>query len=314
MRAKRLLSIIMLLQSHHRLTTTDLAHRLDVSERTIQRDMDVLSSANIPVYSERGRNGGWQLVEGYRSSLIGLTSEELSTLILTPSHILQDLGLDTVNEIATLKLLATLPKIRRTDADKVRERVHVDGASWHGQENATQYLADVQCAIWNEQIITITYQRTPDTQVERTIAPLGLVIKGRIWYLIAMIDEEYRTYRISRIKSVIITDKTFIRPSDFDLAHYWEQTTQQFKATLPEYIVTLHVKRRALHLVQSWRFAYIKSSHELDADMIHVEVNLETLEDACAVILACGGDATVQHPLELKTHVKKHLQQLCETL
>ena len=310
MRAERLLSIILLLQSHHRLTASELANRLDVSERTILRDMDALSLADIPVFSERGRNGGWGLVEGYRSNLIGLTDEEISALILSPSRILSDLGLDDAAEAATLKLLANLPQVRRQDADFVRKRIHVDGAPWLSQAETTTHLPELQDALWQDSEIHIIYQKGEGEAVERIVAPLGLVAKGRTWYLIAMIDGDYRTYRVSRILEVSRTGKTINRPQDFDLANYWEASTQQFVATLPRYMVTLHIHKDALRFIRNWRFTRIESIREIAEDWLEVIVNVEEKDYAIACVLGCGGDAIVIEPEELKDAVHEKISNM----
>lgn len=300
MRAERLLSIILLLQSHHRMTASELATQLEVSERTILRDMDALSMADIPVFSERGRNGGWGLVEGYRSNLIGLTDEEISTLVLSPSRILSDLGLGDAGEAATLKLLANLPQVRRRDADFVRQRIHVDGAPWLSQADSSTHLPKLQQSIWEDAEIQITYQKGEGNTTERTLAPLGLVAKGRIWYLIA---DDFRTYRVSRIENVSFTGKSISRPSDFDLASYWENSTKQFVSRLPRYMATLHVHKESLRFIRDWRFSHIETITEKEDDWLEVIVNLEDIDSAVACVLACGGDAIVIGPSELQKTV-----------
>lgn len=310
MRAGRLLSIILLLQSHQRMTASELATQLEVSERTILRDMDALSTADIPVFSERGRNGGWGLVEGYRSNLIGLTDEEISTLVLSPSRILSDLGLGDAGEAATLKLLANLPQVRRRDADFVRQRIHVDGAPWLSQADSATHLPKLQQAIWEDAEIQITYQKGEGNTVERIIAPLGLVAKGRIWYLIAMIADSFRTYRVSRMMNVSFTGKSISRPSDFDLATYWENSTKQFVSRLPRYMATLHVRKESLRFIRDWRFSHIETITEKEGNWLEVFVNLEDIESAVACVLACGGDAIVIEPSELQKSVCEKLEKM----
>ena len=312
MRAERLLSIILLLQAHRSMTTGDLAEQLHVSERTILRDMDALSTANVPVYSERGRNGGWQLLDGYRSSLTGLNNAEIQALLLAPAQILSDLGLDDVAEVATLKLLSSLPQVRRSDLEIMRERIHVDGAPWTGSGDDVRYLPDLQSAIWDDAGIQIRYQRGEDGSVERVIAPLGLVAKGRIWYLIAMIEGDYRTYRVSRILDVQVTGNSFKRPADFKLADFWEQSTREFVANLPHYVIQLDVKKEAMRFIHEWRFARVESIIEKDDTWLRVTVDTEDLAGAVACVLGCAGDAIVISPDELAGQVQRKIQQLTQ--
>jgi len=310
MRAERLLSIILLLQAHHRMTASDLAERLNVSERTILRDMDALSTASVPVYSERGRNGGWQLLDGYRSSLTGLNDTEIQALLLTPTRILSDLGLEDAAGTAMLKLLASLPQVRRSDIELVQERIHVDGAPWSGSSETVTYLPQLQSAIWQNEAIKVRYQRGDSDSVERILFPLGLVAKGRIWYLIALIDEDYRTYRVSRIQNLETTGAIFERPVDFNLAGFWEQSTREFVATLPHYVIRLDVKKEAMRFIREWRFARIESITEKDDIWLTVTVDTEDLAGAVACVLSCGGDAIVIEPDELAKQVQLKIQQM----
>src|SRR5215207_7932216 len=145
MRADRLLSIVLLLQTHDCLTAAELAERLEVSERTIFRDMDALSIAGVPVYAERGRSGGWSLLEGYRTNLTGLNAPEIQALLLnTPAQLLSDLGLEEAADVAMLKVLGALPQVTQLDAQYFRERIHFDTGQWFGSQEDTPCLADLQ--------------------------------------------------------------------------------------------------------------------------------------------------------------------------
>src|SRR5947209_13448846 len=166
MRADRLLSILLLLQVRRRLTARELAARLEVSERTIHRDMEGLSAAGIPVYAERGAGGGWILPDDFRTKLPGLTDEETRALFLsTPARLLTDLGLRGASEAGLIKLLAALPSAHRVDAEYARQRIHVDGAAWHGAAEAVPFLPLLQEAIWQDRNVHLTYQRGDGTFV-----------------------------------------------------------------------------------------------------------------------------------------------------
>src|SRR5215217_5286300 len=151
MRADRLLSIVLLLQAHHQMTSRDLASRLEVSERTIHRDMEALSGAGIPIVAARGLGGGWSLLGEYRTSLTGLTETEIQSLfVTTPAKVLTDLRLEKAADGALLKLLACLPSTFRPGAERARQRIHVDVSGWSRREEAVPFLPILQEALWLE--------------------------------------------------------------------------------------------------------------------------------------------------------------------
>src|SRR5262249_29114378 len=243
MRADRLLSILLLLQVHRRITARTLAARLEVSERTIHRDMVALSGAGIPLVAERGTGGGWHLLEEYRTNLTGLTEAEVQALFLAkPPRLLADLGLDRAAEAAVIKLLAAIPATARQGAEEMRQRIHVDVLGWRRAEEAIPHLALLQEAIWQERKLSFTYgYEGGGTSAERVANPLGLVAKGSIWYFVAAIDGEARTFRVSRVRSATLLDEPCRRPSGFDLAAYWERSTAEFTASFPRYPASVRV-------------------------------------------------------------------------
>src|SRR5438128_12227933 len=194
MRADRLLSVLLLLQVHRRLTARELAKRLEVSERTIHRDMEALSAAGFPVFAERGSGGGWMLVEGYRTNLTGLNAVEVQALFVTkPLRLLADLGLDKASDAALIKLSAALPSAHRPGAENARQRIHIDVTGWNRPDEAARFLPLLQEAVWQERRLRFTYQRGGGCDaVQRVADPLGLVAKGSIWYLVAAVDGDIR--------------------------------------------------------------------------------------------------------------------------
>lgn len=305
MRADRLLSILLLLQVHRRMTARELARRLEVSERTIHRDMEALGTAGIPVVSERGTRGGWSLLEAYRTNLTGLTEAETQALFLTqPSRLLTDLGLHKASEAALIKLLAALPAMHRRDAEYARQRIHVDPAGWRHSEEAIPYLSTLQEAIWQERKLHFTYQRE-DTAVERVVDPLGLVAKGSIWYLVAAVEGQVRSYRVSRIQSARVSDQPCVRPLDFDLAAYWTQSSADFKATLPRYPVIvrmpLDVVPRVYH---GSRFIRVEHVDPPDTDgWVRLHLLFELQEEACGYLLSFGNQVEILEPVALREQV-----------
>lgn len=313
MRADRLLSILLHLQVHQRMTARELAKRLEVSERTIHRDMEALSTAGVPVTAERGSGGGWCLMEEYRTNLTGLNEAEIQTLFLVqPTRLLADLGLHQASEAALIKLLAALPTLSRRNAEYVRQRIHVDTASWHRPDEAVPYLPVLQDAIWQERKLQITYQRGDDTTVERLVDPLGLVAKGSLWYLIAAVEGAIRTYRISRVQHVTVTEQPCVRPPDFDLAIYWEQSSADFKAALPRYPAIVRVHPSILSYMRHVsRYARILSTEPADDDgWIHLSMQFEGEHNACEYVLSLGSQIEVLDPPQLRERVREAAERI----
>ena len=197
MRASRLVSLLLLLQTRGRMTAAHLADELEVSVRTIYRDLEALSAAGVPVYAEAGPNGGCQLIEGYRTRLTGLTANEAEALIVSgvPGPV-GELGLGTVLGAAQLKLLAAMPTELAERASLARHRFHLDAPRWFRGGRNEPYLAEVAAAVWHDQCINVRYRHPgADAAVTRHLDPLGLVLKAGVWYLVARRDGELRTYR-----------------------------------------------------------------------------------------------------------------------
>jgi predicted DNA-binding transcriptional regulator YafY len=311
MRASRLLSILLLLQTRKRITASELAQQLEVSERTVYRDMEALSVAGVPVYAERGHGGGWSLLDSYRTDLTGLNKDEVEALLLQQSsRTLSDLGLDKAFETALIKLFAALPSIYRRDAEYMRQRIHVDGAGWFDHTEDVSHLSTLQDAIWQERKLSISYQRSDREVVSRLVDPLGLVIKGRIWYLIAAVEGALRTYRVSRVQEAEIVDQPCERPEDFDLAAYWQESVKQFKADLPQYVVTVRVAPRRVWHLRGQRFITIEQEHPPDEQgWVTLVVNMETEDSARQMVLGFGDDIEVLEPPSLRQEVMNTLER-----
>lgn len=307
MRADRLLSIVLLLQSRGRLTARELAARLEVSPRTIQRDMEALSAGGVPVVAERGAGGGWSLLGEYRTSLTGLNDDELHTLFVTrPTRVLADLKLGQAAERALLKLLAALPSVRRDGAEHARQRVHIDVAGWHRPEESAPLLATLQEAVWRGLQLRITYARGGGCDaVERVVDPLGLVAKGSVWYLVASVGGEVRSYRASGVRSAEPTGTTAVRPEGFDLAEFWEKSAEQFRAHLPHYRVTARVREDVVpRLPYGGRFARVERRGERDAEgWVEVALRFDSEEMACEYALGFGTLLEVLEPPALREKV-----------
>jgi predicted DNA-binding transcriptional regulator YafY len=314
MRADRLFSIVLLLQSHRHLTSRDLAGRLEVSARTIHRDMEALSGAGIPVVAERGTGGGWSLLGEYRTNLTGLNESEIQSLFVSkPSRVLADLNLEKAAEGAFLKLLAALPSVYRRGAEHARQRIYVDVTGWNRAEEAVPLLHALQEAVWQERRVRMLYGRGEcDAGLERTVDPLGLVAKGSVWYFVAGIDGEVRSYRVSRVLKVEVLDEPCQRPPDFDLAAFWEQSSAKFRAHLPSYRARVRARQEIVaRMPYAGRFARIESVGKPDADgWVEVALRFDVEEMACEYALGFGTQLEVLEPVELRHKVLAAAQRV----
>jgi predicted DNA-binding transcriptional regulator YafY len=308
MRADRLISILLLLQNHEKMTTKALAEELEVTERTIHRDMDALSAAGIPVLAERGKHGGWRLVEQYRTKLTGLKDNELKTLFLSPSfQLLSDLGFTKDWKEARQKLLASLPNALQSQADDMWNRVHIDTDTWRQSSQELSALSNLQQAIWEERKIKMEYEKANQETSERIVEPLGLVAKGRTWYLIALSKGEIRNFRVSRIKFTVMTDQVFARPQDFNLAEYWNQSKQTFVQNLPVYEVDVEVSPAIIpRLTFTGRFAQVLHTGTPNEDgWIPVKLSFDTKQEAESYVLGFGNQIRIKHPVSLIDSITK---------
>jgi len=316
MRADRLLSIVLLLQAHHQLTSRDLAARLEVSERTIHRDMEALSGAGIPVIALRGTHGGWSLLGEYRTNLTGLNESEVETLFVTkPSNLLADLKLEKASEGALLKLLAALPVSYQRAAERARRRIYIDAAGWARQEEAVPLLPVVQEAIWLERQLSFSYDRGRDCEpAERLCNPLGLVAKGSVWYLVAAVGPDVRSYRVSRIVRAEVLKEPAAVPADFDLAVYWQQSAAAFKSNLPNYTARFRVAPDVFPFLRfAGRFSRVSDDYETDADgWIRVTVRFDVEEMACGFALSFGSKLEVLEPETLRAKVIQAAKETVE--
>ncbi|WP_338752704.1 YafY family protein [Bacillus sp. FJAT-52991] len=303
MRADRLISILLLLQSQGQMTAKELSERLEVSERTIYRDMEALSGSGIPVFAERGKKGGWSLLEGYQTNLTGLKEAEIRALFVSPSaQLLEDLGLAHTSEEARNKLMASLPSIYREHVNDVWNRIHIDTSTWRERKEKMVTFDVLKNAIWKENKLKIEYQRADGITNSRIVKPLGLVAKGSRWYFIAAKDnDEIRNYRASRITFAELINETFERPKDFDLAQYWRSSTKGFIESLPNYEVWVEVAPAILpRLKFTNRFVQMEEGEsENQEGWLPVKLSFHTEGEAKGFILGFTDQIRVIKPKEL---------------
>jgi predicted DNA-binding transcriptional regulator YafY len=223
MRADRLLSLLMLLQTRGRQTARRLAEALEVSERTIYRDLEALSTAGVPVYAERGPGGGVALLESYRTTLTGLNEGEVQALfMLTIPTALAELGVSGELKAALLKLAAALPASRREAEQRVRRRIYLDATPWSHTSSDQPHLQVIYRAVWEDRRLAVTFQPRFGTSFTRTVDAYALVAKGDIWYLVALQDGRPRVFPLAGILAAGVGEDRFERQPDFDLVAFWE--------------------------------------------------------------------------------------------
>lgn len=315
MKASRLLSILMLLQARGRLTAAALAQAMEVSPRTIQRDIDQLSAAGVPLWGERGRQGGFQLREGWSTQLTGMTEPEANALLLAglpgPAT---ELGLGAAAASARLKLVASLPDGWREQATRVGERLHIDPVDWYRTQDSPQHLRDVADAVWHGRTLGMDYEswRGP---ARHDIEPLGLVLKAGAWYVVARScgREGVLTFRIASILALQPGGCAFRRPKGFDLAQAWRTTTERFESALRPLQATLRASPRALGWLRNARLPVTVLPDDGDAggDALgwrEVLVAVESVEQGARQLLGFGPELQVLAPRALRDELLRQAQ------
>ncbi len=291
------------------MTARELATELEVSIRTIYRDVDSLSEAGVPLYGDRGPAGGYQLIDGYRTRLTGLTMDEAGAVFLAgmpgPAA---DLGLGTVLATAQLKLLAALPTELRSRAGRIRERFHLDAPGWFRSADQTPQLATVAQAVWSQRRLRVRYLK-PTAEPDRILDPLGVVLKSGVWYLVALRDGAPRTYRVSRIEYAEALDERFERPPGFDLAGYWAASTAAYERDLPRIEVIIRVDPEQLGLLATLvGGGAVDGAEQLPNEgdpegWQRLRLSVDWPRDAAARLVGMGGALEVVEPAELRTEV-----------
>ncbi len=314
MRASRLLSILLLLQTRGRMSAQALATEVEASVRTVFRDVDQLSAAGVPVWAERGRNGGFQLQDGWRTKLTGLTNEEASAIFLAglpgPAA---ELGLGEAMTSAQLKLLAALPSDWQASAHRVGSRFHLDPIDWFRSAEPAEQLRPVAEAVWQERRLKIRYKSWTRVS-DRVVDPLGLVLKAGTWYMVARAERDVRTFRLSSIQTLETLGARFTRPRKFDLAKYWSASTQRFQVSIFRAKAQLRISPLGLKRLQwlnSNVAAAARTASPPEADgWMRVTIPIESVDDAARELLKLGAETEVLDPPELRDLLKGTAEQL----
>jgi predicted DNA-binding transcriptional regulator YafY len=299
------------------MTAAELAAELEVSVRTIYRDVEALAEAGVPIYAERGPHGGVRLVDGYRTRLTGLTADEAEAVFLSgvpgPAAAL---GLGTVVAAARLKVMAALPPELRARAGRVAERFHLDAPGWFQPAEELAHLETLAGAVWDSHRLRIRYRRGErGGVVDREIDPLGLVLKGGIWYVVARAVTNVRTYRVSRVEAVEVLDERFERPDDFELADYWQRSTAAYERELDRVHLIVRVAVDRLDA-----FADVAGSRVMsgairlddEPDHVRLRVAFDWADEAISAALRMGASAEVLEPEWLRESIVKRARAVVE--
>lgn len=301
------MALLFLLQQRQRATAGELAAALEVSERTVYRDVEALLSAGVPLWTEQGRSGGIRLLEGWRSRLDGLTGREAAAIFaIGVPELLAELGLGTSLAAARAKVLAGLPAQLREYASRIADRFYLDAPGWFQQVESASQLTVVADAVASERRLRMEYGRG-STVVTRELDPLGLVVKAGVWYLVGRIGGDIRTYRVARIVSASVLAEAFERPEDFVLAAWWATASARFERSLLRETVRLRLSQHAMKALRSVTdpeaaALAIESAGPPDAEgWREVSLEVESLPVATTQLLSLGVGVEVVAPEALRT-------------
>jgi predicted DNA-binding transcriptional regulator YafY len=316
MRADRLLSILMLLQARGRMPAQALADEVEVSVRTIYRDLDALSAAGVPVYAERGPGGGCMLLDSYRTTLTGLTRDEVRALFaLSIPAPLAELGIDDELRAALHKLSASLPASRRSDEAGTRQRIHLDSRGWSRSPAPTPHLQAIYQAVWDDRLVELTVRLPFDTTSRVVVEPLGLVAKANAWYLVARRGEDTRVYRLTDVVEARTLGEVFARQAGFDLVDFWRSWCTRVEARQAHYVATIRVSPD----LWPWLPYYLGREAALDlasgdepggGQWRTATVSFESLEEARMRLLGCGRGVEIVAPRALRETVADYAAQV----
>ncbi|MEQ4203858.1 WYL domain-containing protein [Actinopolymorpha sp. B9G3] len=301
--------MLLLLQNRGAMTGRELARALEVSERTVVRDVEALTLAGVPVYADRGRAGGYRLVGGYRTRLTGLNRDEAEALFLSGvSGPLQDMGLADVAATAQLKVLAALPRDLRDSGMVAAQRFHLDVPRWFRDAPPPSVLAALATATWSDRVVSATYQRGERTLV-RLLEPYGLVLKAGRWYAVGCVRGDIRVYRIDRFTGIDVLDQPFHRDSTFNLAAFWRERSAEFERS----IFTAHARVRLspAGVRRLWSAVERLAAEEAIASAglpdrdgwVTVMLPVESLDIAYGQLVALGPEAEVLDPPALRARL-----------
>lgn len=313
MKADRLMSVLLLLQARGQVTERELAEQLEVSQRTIHRDLEALSAARIPVSAIRGAQGGWQLEKGWKTQVPSLDEAELRALLMAQPRSMGNSRMAAAAQSALNKLMAAMPESMKAQAAHMQQRLHVDPTGWRDTGEDLSMLALVQEAVSRDRKLTFAYTRADGEQSSRTVDPFGLVSKGLHWYLVARTANGMRTFRVSRMKSVTVLAVTFERPARFDLAAHWLAATAELDRKRAGFGTVLSLTPEAASRIQTWCVTRAATSEQLQragTGRTALQVDFDDEHQARFFILGFGSNARVLEPEPLRAWIDSEVAQM----
>jgi predicted DNA-binding transcriptional regulator YafY len=309
MKSGRLLAMLLLLQAKGRARARELAEQLEVSQRTVYRDLDALSAAGVPVHAERGAAGGIVLADGYRKALTQFNEEELRALFVSGDNPLADIGMSDKRPLALEKLVGALPEAQRRAVEMARHRIYLDPRRWKQATPPREHLATLRVAIWEDRRVRLHYADQNRKRTVRVIDPLGLVAKAGVWYLVARYGEEMRTFRAERMLDVEELDERFERPPNFDLVTFWRDWARKFEDGLPTYPVLVRVANDFIDNVTSyWESQVLESKAR--SESVLVRIIFPATEVAVHQLVAWGDKVELIEPLDMRDLVVRRAQEV----
>jgi len=309
-KADRLMSVLLLLQARGQVTERELAEQLEVSQRTIHRDLESLSAARIPVSAIRGAQGGWQLEKGWRTQVPGLDESEIHALLMAQPRGLGNARLAATAQRALDKLMAAMPEPMKAQAAHLQQRLHVDPTGWRDTGEDLSMLAAVQDAVARDRKLSFDYTKADGEASSRTVDPLGLVSKGLTWYLVARTAKGIRTFRVSRMKEVAVLAVGFERPARFDLAEHWRASTAEIASKRAGYRVILSLTEDAARRVRTWCVTKPLAMRKADAGRVMLQVDFDNDREARFIALGFGSSVRVIEPESLRQWVEEEARSV----
>lgn len=305
MRADRLVAELLLLQTHGKMSAARLAREMEVSIRTIYRDMTALNTAGIPVYAENGTNGGYQLVEGYRTQLTGLTSSELQALFaMHIPAILGELGMDEAAQAAIRKLRAALPETQVEDGVWMGKRFLYDPSGWQpptARYTSAGILPLLRSAVWEDRLCLISLRLHPMAEVDDlTIHPYALVLKENRWYLVYRRKRSFRVDRLEQISIVQVLDETFKRDSSFDLPDFWQDWVEDSRRQQQHFPVILQLHNSAMPYFENRFHNRIESARLINEQWTECRCHFDDYNHARGSLISWGGAIRIIEPETLR--------------
>jgi predicted DNA-binding transcriptional regulator YafY len=318
MRADRLLAVLMLLQSRGRMTARELAGELEVSERTIYRDLDALCAAGVPLLTEGGPGGGCWLQDSYRTTLTGLTEDEARALFMLGAPAALDaLGMGRELRAAQLKLAAALPIARREDEARARQRIHLDSTWWTVEDDPTPHLRVLYDAVWESRRLRLRYRRRFEPRgellLDHSVEPYGLVAKASRWHLVAAHEGRMRVYVVAQVAAAEILEDVFARSVGFDLPTFWRGWCAEVERYRSTFIAVVRASPELSADIErhfaSRSTAALASAPRDGAGWVTMRLSFESLDEARGRLLALGGAVEVLEPASLRLSLADYAAQ-----